>query len=154
ADTEYATNKMIELTERKISLINLKLIIENILNELSINDTKLLILKYVDRVKGEDIAKKFNVSNRTFFRRSNTAMKSFELGLKRHFKNHNTIFEMCKKEAWIIDLFNKLYEQELQNNQVMTKKSKANKADEVDETSLVKFAQESYKKINCLHNYA
>ena len=86
ADTEYATNKMIELTERKISLINLKLIIENILNELSINDTKLLILKYVDRVKGEDIAKKFNVSNRTFFRRSNTAMKSFELGLKRHFK--------------------------------------------------------------------
>jgi DNA-directed RNA polymerase specialized sigma24 family protein len=65
-DTKSSANKIIELTERKITLINLKLLIEKTLNQLDTKDAKLLLLKYVDKVKSEDIAKVFNISNRTF----------------------------------------------------------------------------------------
>lgn len=154
ADVYFTANKIIELTNRKITLINLKLLIEKQLSELPSIYAKLLILKYVDRVRGEDIALAFNISNRTFFRRHNAALKSFELCLKRNGKDHDTLLEFCKKEAWIIDLYNKLYEQEMSTPKAENTKTKRDKTLEVDDNKLVNLASENYKKISSIGNFA
>ena len=154
ADVYFTANKIIELTNRKITLINLKLLIEKQLSELPSSYAKLLILKYVDRVRGEDIASVFNISSRTYFRRHNAALKSFELCLKRNGKDHNTLLAICKKEAWIMDLYNRLYEQELACPKAQNTKTKQEKNQEVDDNRVINLASDNYKKINSIANFA
>lgn len=145
-NVEHCANKMIELTGRKVTLINLKVFIEKLLNELPDKHAKLLLLKYVDGVKSEDVAKIFHISSRTYFRRSNEALKSFELALKRHGKTNEILLKEFKKEAWIMDLYKKLYQQEIQFKETKAQKGKL-KNKEVDLNKVVSFAYSNYKKI-------
>jgi hypothetical protein len=153
-DVYFTANKMIELTNRKITLINLKLLIEKQLSELPSTYAKLLILKYVDRLRGEDIATAFKISNRTYFRRHNAALKSFELCLKKNGKDHKTLLEVCKKEAWIMDLYNKFLEQEKNYSKAQSMKTKKDINQEVDDKNLINIASNNYKKLNLVSNYA
>lgn len=155
-DTYFVANKIIELTDRKITLINLKLLIEKCLNSLNCSDTKLLMLKYVDRVKSEDIAQIFKVSSRTFFRKSNSAIKSFELSLKRKNLTPEKLQTMLKKEVWINDLYDRLYKQELLNvkNKSTKNNSKTCKTEkDFDENKIVNLAYNTYKKLDTANMY-
>jgi len=147
-ESEVCAKKMIELTERKVKLINLKLFIENTLNMLNEEHTKLLVLKYVDHIKSEEIAKLFNISNRTFFRKSSQALTSFELAVKRAGKTPLTLFKEYKDEAWIIDLYEKLF---LQESVPTTKKSM-----EKVKTSpnIINLAYDNYKKLNTMQAFS
>jgi len=142
SDTGYSANKILELTNRKITLINLKLFIEKLLNELPEECTKLLILKYVDGVKTEDIAQIFGISNRTFFRKNLLALKSFELALKRNGKSSESLLEEYKKETWIIDLYQRLYSLEIS---FLKEKNKAEE-NKINKNQIIDFAYENYKK--------
>ncbi|MGD9901021.1 MAG: hypothetical protein AB7S44_00595 [Spirochaetales bacterium] len=149
-DVYYSASKIIELTDRKITLINLKLLIEDCLASLNCDDAKLLMLKYVDRVKSEDIAKVLDISTRTFFRRSNSSIKSFELALKGKNYSHKELKTMLSKEIWIMDLYNKLYKDEIlsERNKASKQKNNALKAEkEFDENKLLNLAYNSYKKL-------
>ena len=148
-EAEVSAKKMIELTERKVKLINLKLFIENMLNTLNEEHTKLLMLKYVDNIKSEEIAKLFNISNRTFFRKSTHALTSFELALKRAGKTAEILFKEYKDEAWIIDLYEKLYLQE----SVSTTKKNTEKLKNLSSPNIINLAYDNYKKLNTIRAF-
>ena len=146
-DASTCAGKILELTERKITLINLKLFIEKLLNSLPEKHTQIIMLKYVDQAKSEDIARQMCISSRTFFRKTNASLKSMELALKQEGKTHESLLMEYKKEVWIVDLFQKLLQQELLTD-CKGESSKDKKEGMFQETKLINIAYENYKKIN------
>ncbi len=100
-------NTILDLTERKITLINLKLIIEKALHSIDRNLARILILKFIDGKKSNDIADLFKICLRTFFRKVNTALDSFSKALSRMGYTNDNLHKMLKNEKWIMETFNK-----------------------------------------------
>lgn len=100
-------NSVIELTERKVKLINIKIILEKAITNLKPNDKKLLVLYYIDNVNKFDIMKMLNISQRTFFRRKELALKSLGKNLSFLGYNHNKLKEYLSSEHWLINTYNK-----------------------------------------------
>lgn len=63
------SQKMIDLSERKVTLINLKVLTDEIFTKMKKEDACLLIERYIDGKKVKDIALKHNFSIRTAFRK-------------------------------------------------------------------------------------
>lgn len=99
--TMLDSNKIIELTERKIKIINLKVIIEKSLNALSESNKKFLVLCYVDNLNYKKIIEILNISERTFFRRKEMAISSFAKQLSYFGFDAKKLNEYLKHENWI-----------------------------------------------------
>ena len=56
-DVLSTSNKLIELGERKVTLINLKLLVEDILTKIGQNEADILICRYIEGMKFKDIAR-------------------------------------------------------------------------------------------------
>lgn len=74
---ENCSREIIELTEQKISLINLKVLLDNSLGELSENNARLIMMRFVDGINCEDCIKILKIDKRTFFRRLAVALDNF-----------------------------------------------------------------------------
>lgn len=94
-------NKISKLTERKIKIINIKVLVEYALANLKNSETRLLTLFYIDEVKSKDIALKLGISNRTFFRKKNEALSHFSTKLIEKGYNLNKILELVDGENWL-----------------------------------------------------
>ena len=105
-------NKIMMLTERKINLINIKVMVDDVLNKMTVNQRQLLVLCYVDNVRSEDIAKFFNISLRTYFRKKNEALNSFAKNLLSLGFTKSKLEEMFCCENWLNNLYNKNQELE------------------------------------------
>lgn len=101
-------DSILELTERKIKLINLKLICEQALESLDPFLARILISTYFDNRKSRETAELMNISMRTFFRKIKIALHSFSSSLKKLGYNDDAFNEMLKGENWIINLKQKL----------------------------------------------
>ncbi len=95
------SNKILELTERKIKIINLKVIVENILAELNMKDLKILTLCYVDGVEYKKIIKLLNINQRTFFRRKEIAIARFSNKLAEIGYDADKLEKYLHNENWI-----------------------------------------------------
>ncbi|MDD4110794.1 MAG: ECF-type sigma factor [Clostridia bacterium] len=105
------TNDIINLSQRKVNLINLNIICLNALKGIEENSAKLLILKFIDGLQSAEIASILGFSNRTYFRKLEKAYDDLGKWLK---KNNfiNCYFErLCKNEGWIMDVFYKNLEE-------------------------------------------
>ncbi len=100
-------NTILDLTERKVTLINLKLIIEKALRSMDAKSARILILKFIDGKKSAEIADSFKICLRTFFRKVNSALDSFTKALSRIGYTEDKLQEMLKNEKWIIETYNK-----------------------------------------------
>lgn len=69
--------KMLDLYNRKRLFINIKVIVDNTLAQLSYKDSTIIKLKFIEKMKFEDIAKMTKTSIRTVFRRYIIAMDDF-----------------------------------------------------------------------------
>ena len=74
---ENVSSSIIDLSQEKISYINLKVLTENVLNLLKKDYAKVLILKYVHKLKVTDICKVLCINERTFYRKSEQAILEF-----------------------------------------------------------------------------
>lgn len=95
------SNKIIELTERKIKIINLKVIIEKALRALRDRDLKLLVLRYVDNVNYKAIIKLLNITERTYFRRKEVAIANFANQLSLLGFDAKKLSKYLENENWI-----------------------------------------------------
>lgn len=100
------TQRLIDLSDRKVTLINLKVLIEDTLKGISEKDAKILIAKYVDGRKTKELAELFGVSLRTFFRMLKNAEISFCSRLKVEGWTDLKIGYMLKNESWINNVHN------------------------------------------------
>lgn len=98
-------NDLIELSERKINLINLNIICFNALKEIDKISAKILILKFIDCLPSSEIATLLEISDRTFFRRLNSAYDNLEKWLLRNNFDKEYFEEKFKNEGWIMEAF-------------------------------------------------
>lgn len=103
--------KVINLIQRKKLLVNLKVLIDEALSKLDKNNARILILKYVDRVKPEIAMEILGLSRRTYFRRIDGAVNDFALTLSNLGYAENILETMLKKEHWIKEFFNNYLKQ-------------------------------------------
>lgn len=104
------SQKIIDLSERKITLINLKILIEETLGEIDKKSARILIQKYFDGTKCKDIALINNVSLRTVFRKISNAENAFSCRLRMKGYNSFKLDNILKEEGWINNVFLRLSE--------------------------------------------
>ena len=106
-DSAYScANKIMRLTNRKVNLINLKVLVENTLLKLPLKYRQVLILNYVDGVKSCDIAETMHISNRTYFRVKSESLERFADALINEGFTKEKLEEMFCDENWLTKLYN------------------------------------------------
>lgn len=99
------SNRIIELSQRKIRLINIKIAIEKSLDECPRELAQILIERYIDNDKGEDIAQRHNLSFRTYFRRLQSAENSFALAMEKKGFSEKKLSEDFHDDKWVLDIY-------------------------------------------------
>lgn len=103
-------DKIIELSERKIKLINLKILTEKALTKCGREPANLLISKYINGKSNDEIMTKNNFPPRTFFRKIEKAEAKFEKVLECMGFSYEYLEKYLCKEQWLLVLKNR-YEQ-------------------------------------------
>ena len=98
-------NRIMQLTERKVNLINIKVLVDDTLKQMTVNQRQLLALCYMDNAKSEEIAEMMNVSIRTFFRKKNEALNSFAKNLAIKGFTSEKLEGMFCGESWLNNLY-------------------------------------------------
>ena len=106
------SQKIIDLSQRKVTIINLKVLIDDILKTLSKKDAAVLIEKYIDCLKIKEIAQRENLSVRTVFRRIENAEISFAKTLRLKGYCESKLASLLKDEKWINNVFCRLAQKE------------------------------------------
>lgn len=104
------SQKIIDLSERKVTLINLKVLTEGIFKKLKAEDVAILVEKYVDGRKYKDIAERNNISLRTVYRRLDSAEEFFARILLARGFTPEKLSVMLENEKWILSAFNHIKE--------------------------------------------
>lgn len=106
---------IVDLMERKIKLINLKLTIDETIKELSTVNKQILILKMRFRVSVKNIQEILKLpSERTTFRRIDHALAEFVFHLNENRKREE-VEDLLKSENWIANI-KKSYEKQVALN--------------------------------------
>ena len=123
SDAFAVANEILELTERKVILINLKVLVESALKKANASSSKLLILKFIDGVSCEDGAKLQNISLRSYFRHIDHAVSEFSLIIKSMGFDETYLNTHFKNEKWLFNLYNRLLNQEINRKNRSKEKS-------------------------------
>ena len=117
---EKTTGEIIGLTERKIALINLKVLIDKAIAKLNDNNKKIIILKYIDNLSVNEICELLSVSQRTYFRKSNAAIDAFCRMFAIQNSLHGDILSKYQKQKWFVNMtgFFDSVENEKKDNQL------------------------------------
>lgn len=106
------TEKLINLSQRKVTLINLKVLVEQTLCEVDEEDAILLIERFIESAKVKDIMQQHDLSLRSTFRKIERAIDNFGNCLRK--KGYNDIYlaQMVKDEKWICNVHQRFLKQE------------------------------------------
>ena len=107
-------DKIIELSQRKVTLINLKVLTEDTLARCKKQNAELLIQKYFEKNSSNCIAENMHLAMRTYFRKLNSAVSDFASNLERQGFNENKLIEMLQNENWIM----RVYEQNKKGQEI------------------------------------
>lgn len=101
------TESLINLSERKKKLINIKLLTEKALQNCQKDYAQILIERYIDGDKAKEISLRHELSMRTYFRRLNSAETQFLCLLSQYGFNENYLQNYLLTEKWILDIYSK-----------------------------------------------
>ena len=102
------SQKMIDLSERKVTLINVKILVEETLKKIDPEDAEILIEKFFDGVKTRELVELHDISMRTAFRKIDSAVKSFASALVVKGYDDIALEKMLKNEHWILQIHERL----------------------------------------------
>lgn len=105
-NTLDVSNRIIDLSERKIKMINLKILIEKTLLKLKKDDAIILIHRYIENLKFKDVANVMKISMRTCFRKLDNAETSFTNILNSQNWREEKLENYLKDEHWILSIYN------------------------------------------------
>jgi len=104
-DTFEQTQQIIALTNRKITLINIKVLVDQTLAKLDQQKARVLILKYIDSFSSKQICELLGLNTaRTYFRWVKSALKDFVNELKKYVDNNPKVFDKIIKDKWVSSL--------------------------------------------------
>ena len=116
--TYEIANSVIDLTERKIKLINLKVTVKNAVSNLNLNDKRILVLYYIDGVSVNEIVKMLNISIRTFFRRKSVALKNLAKNLVLLGYSAEKLNEYLNSEHWLLNTYKQHYYNQVNHQKI------------------------------------
>ena len=102
-------DKLIELGQRKVTLINLKIVCEMALQKCKDKHSEILIEKYVDCEKAKDIAQRHDMTMRTYFRRLSSADIEFSANLNMMGYSDKKLAEDLAGEQWICEIYKRYF---------------------------------------------
>ena len=105
-------DRIIALSERKIKLINLRVLADQALVDCDRGSARILIERYMDCDSAEEIAKRHNLNIRTYFRHLVSAEEEFCSNLARYGYNGDKLLAFLKDERWIMEVYEKYLAQE------------------------------------------
>lgn len=108
--TSMVADNIIELSQRKVSLINIKVLIEKAFKECKSELAQILIQKYVDHDKSREIAESCNLSMRTYFRKLDEGLKAFAKSIAGQGFTDDKLKKYLQNEDWIMIVFSQLEE--------------------------------------------
>ncbi len=123
-DTLSVVNKLIELSERKVVLINLKVLVDKCLRSIDRTMARVLIAKYISKKKGKDITEFLGIPERTFYRKIKEGETAFYEALEKEGYDEKKLEVFLKDEEWIFDVkagFEKEKEVDFDNNFIKKK---------------------------------
>lgn len=102
--TYDVTNSIINLMERKNRLINLKLIMDELVSDLNLDDKKIILAKMRFNLSIKSLCEVLNISSmRTAFRRIQTALEHFTMRANNsHYKEK--LEYLLENEHWIASM--------------------------------------------------
>ena len=108
-NVDIVTTKIIDLSDRKISLINLKLIIEKLIASCKAKHLRILSLRHIQGLTMEEIALVMNITERTCYRLYADALKNFVVNMQNFGYSSSWFYEYLKMEKWILHQFAREY---------------------------------------------
>lgn len=105
-------DNIIELSERKVKLINFKVLIETALTACDAEQAALLIEKYFDGEKVKDIVAKHGLTMRTYFRKLNAAENAFYCELAHAGFTDEKLNQYLSSESWIMEVMRRFAQDE------------------------------------------
>lgn len=103
-NTLALTDKIIELSQRKVKLINIKVLVQQALKALDTDSARLLIKKYIEKQPIPSIMQQFSLARRTYFRKIEQAEAAFEAQCSRLKYPSKKLDEYLKDEIWISEI--------------------------------------------------
>lgn len=107
-NTYTQLDKIATLTQKKVNLINLKLLCDEVLTEMDKNDSKLIILRYIDNIPCEQATKLLNLTTRTYYRKLQKALKNFKLRLHSKILKSNVLYNNFTNDTFFNSIFEKI----------------------------------------------
>ena len=132
-DAEFVAKKIISLIERKKFLINTKILVDNVLSRINQKNARVLVLKYIDKLKAEKASFALNISLRTYFRRINFAVDEFAFELLKFGYTPQKLLNIFEKESWIMEIYSSFEKKDM-------------KESELDSFNFLGLALKSFKK--------
>lgn len=102
---QAVAERIINLSQRKVRLINIKLATEKALERCPRELAQLLIERYIDNERGEDIALRHNFSFRTYFRRLGKAEETFASLMTKKGYSEKRLCEDFSEDKWVNDIY-------------------------------------------------
>lgn len=99
---------IIDLSQKKVNLINLKVLTDEALLEMNSNLSKLLVVRYINNINCKKAIELSKMSRRTYFRMLNKAIVEFEKVLQRKVVNNNKIYNSFIQEKFLEDIFERI----------------------------------------------
>ena len=107
-ETAKQAESILTLSQRKINLINLKLLTDEILLEMDPFNSKVIVLKFIDNLLVDDITKCLNLTRRTLYRKLSRAIEEFERLFNKKVLSNYRIYKSFSEEKFLEDIFEKI----------------------------------------------
>lgn len=114
--TEKLSDNIIKLMNKKITLINIKILTEQMLMALPKNQARLVIMKYIDNKSLEERAELFKTSVRTVMRWDNAIIEACASFLQENGYDGVKLVSILGNEKWILKVAEKIVREEQSNN--------------------------------------
>lgn len=99
---------IIDLSQKKINLINLKVLSDETLLDMKKQTSKLLVIRYINNVSCKKAIELSGLSRRSYFRMLNKALEEFEKILYKKVLNNSSIYKSFLKESFLEDIFERI----------------------------------------------
>ena len=110
--TYMLASKIIEWTDKKKKMINLKVATIDALKKVNKESRRILILFYIDGVKGSTIADLLGCSIRTYYRKKKLALDRFAIALKSVGYDEEYLTKHYGNEKWLMSVYDKCLERD------------------------------------------
>lgn len=100
--------QVINLSQKKINLINLKVLTDEALLDMNVDSSRLLVVRYVNNINCKKAIELSKLSRRTYFRNLNKAMVEFEKVLYKKVLANANIYNSFLRENFLDDIFERI----------------------------------------------